>query len=178
MKLNLGSGSLRVEGYRSVDKYHPKADLSVDLHEFPWPWEDNSVDAVAAFHFMEHTHNLDRTLDEVHRILKPGGEFWVKVPHANSIGARARQHFLVLTCCMVNTFGWTEEAWATGAQRFRTTLLRLNFRQKDLYKRINWVMPILQWLANFNVWGWEFLRLPVDEIEWKGVKTYPEATKK
>src|SRR5436189_263389 len=44
MKLNLGCGFNRVDGYWNVDKEPQcKPDQCVDLERFPWPWSDNSI---------------------------------------------------------------------------------------------------------------------------------------
>lgn len=53
MKLNLGCGHNRIDGFWNVDKHEP-ADQLVDLERRPWPWHDNSVDHVVAIHVMEH----------------------------------------------------------------------------------------------------------------------------
>jgi SAM-dependent methyltransferase len=40
-----------------------------------------SVDAVTAWHVMEHLTEPDRTLQEIHRVLRPGGVFVCEVPN-------------------------------------------------------------------------------------------------
>jgi SAM-dependent methyltransferase len=44
------------------------------------PWEDNSFDRVLAIHVLEHLYNLPVTLEEIARVLRPGGVFCVVIP--------------------------------------------------------------------------------------------------
>ena len=81
MRLNLGACDRRLEGFVSVD-ICPPADQIVDLSEYPWPWEANSVDEVAAFDLIEHLPDRIATMNELHRILKPGAVAHIIVPNA------------------------------------------------------------------------------------------------
>jgi SAM-dependent methyltransferase len=44
------------------------------------PWDDDSFDRVLAIHVLEHLYNLPAALDEVARVLRPGGVFCVVIP--------------------------------------------------------------------------------------------------
>ncbi len=44
------------------------------------PWDDDSFDRVLAIHLLEHLYNLPAALDEVARVLRPGGVFSVVIP--------------------------------------------------------------------------------------------------
>src|SRR5687768_3491677 len=86
MKLNLGCGTDIRSGYVNVDHYPEQADrdrvLDVDLSLVPWPFVDRSAEQVLMFDFLEHLPYAQTTviLDEVYRILVPGGEVQVQVP--------------------------------------------------------------------------------------------------
>lgn len=80
MKLNLGCGKQRLEGFVNVDL--TDSDQDVDLSVFPWPWEDGTVDEIVASHVLEHftRETAKRFIGECYRILKPGGELYIAVP--------------------------------------------------------------------------------------------------
>lgn len=86
MKLNLGCGFNKIEGFVNVD-CEPlcKPDVLHDLEKAPWPFEDNSFDFILANHCLEHLGETRAAwfsiIGEIYRILKPGGEMHVSVPH-------------------------------------------------------------------------------------------------
>ena len=81
-KLNLGSGEFQKEGFINVDYYSvSKPDISHDLNQFPYPFEDNEIDYLESFHCLEHLENPFRVMKEIHRICKNGAKIWIKVPH-------------------------------------------------------------------------------------------------
>lgn len=80
MKLNLGANDRRVEGFISVDICEP-ADEIADLTK-RWPWPDSSVDEVLAYDVFEHLPDKRHTMNELWRVMKPGGIVRIQVPHA------------------------------------------------------------------------------------------------
>ena len=93
MKLNLGCGDRRIDGYVGVD-IAPPADQIVDLAG-PWPWPDSSVDHVLAYDVCEHIGDdqvhvlrdgseIGRIwfMNELHRVLKPGARAIIETPNA------------------------------------------------------------------------------------------------
>lgn len=80
MKLNLGCGNDIRKGYINVDFFNSKAEEKVDLINFPWPFKDNSIDEILMNHVLEHLPDTERTMREIHRILKVGGIFHGQVP--------------------------------------------------------------------------------------------------
>lgn len=57
-----------------------------DLRE-RWPWDDSSVDFVMAHDIFEHLPDKIHTLNELYRVLKPGGSADVIVPSTDGRGA-------------------------------------------------------------------------------------------
>lgn len=65
---------------------------TANLNRDPLPFEDNTFDLVTCTEAFEHIENYHRVVREVHRILKPGGVFFVSVP--NMLSLRSRWIFL------------------------------------------------------------------------------------
>lgn len=83
MKLNIGSGLKRIEGYLNVDSdplVYP--DFIVDLESAVFPWGDNTVEAVVAHHIFEHIgDNFLIFMKELYRVCTPGAIIDIEVPH-------------------------------------------------------------------------------------------------
>jgi predicted SAM-dependent methyltransferase len=83
MKLHLGAGYKRFDGYLNVD-FDPlcEPDYNFDL-EGPWPLDDNSVTAVIAHHVFEHLGDPGyfNFLKELYRVCAPNTVIDVVVPH-------------------------------------------------------------------------------------------------
>lgn len=86
LKLDLGSGPNPREGFTGVDsiKFND-ATTVVDL-KGPWPWEAESVEEVHCSHTLEHFERRERVhfMNELYRVLIPGGKATIIVPHWNS----------------------------------------------------------------------------------------------
>lgn len=57
------------------------------LRYAPWPWEDNSVDAIRAHDVIEHLPSPLHTMNEIWRVLKPGARIEIVVPTTEGRGA-------------------------------------------------------------------------------------------
>ena len=87
-KLNLGGGLTTLEGFTNVDKYKSeKTDLVVDLEVYPWPFPTSSVKDTVLRHVLEHIKEPIPFMNELYRILEPGGRVQYRGPHSRSQGA-------------------------------------------------------------------------------------------
>lgn len=83
LKLNLGAGKSRMDGYLSVDSIpFDGLDVVADLRK-PWPWDDGSVSDIHMSHAMEHFTGEERIhiVNEMYRVLIPGGKALIITPH-------------------------------------------------------------------------------------------------
>lgn len=84
LRLNLGCGMDRLDGYINVDRFGAP-DLRHNLEVVPWPWPDDSVDEVLLKHVLEHLgRDTDVYLDiwkELYRVCRDGATIRIAVPH-------------------------------------------------------------------------------------------------
>jgi SAM-dependent methyltransferase len=69
---------LRFRVLQTADLFEEDVDLKLDLRNIDLP--DKSVDFVFASHVLEHVDNDEKALQEIRRILKPGGVAFLPVP--------------------------------------------------------------------------------------------------
>jgi hypothetical protein len=83
VKLNLGSGPTKMDGFLSVDIIDfPEVDVVCDLMK-PWPWNAESVEEVHCSHTLEHFTGMERVffVNELYRVLVPGGKATIITPY-------------------------------------------------------------------------------------------------
>lgn len=86
LKLNLGSGDKRIEGFLNVD-YSPecKPDILLDLETTPWDFPDNAASHVVLSHVLEHLGQTPRAflaiMQELYRICRHDAVIEITVPH-------------------------------------------------------------------------------------------------
>lgn len=89
MKINLGCGFRKIEGYTNIDnRPEVNPDMVCDVLN-GLPFDDDSIDEVRAFDFLEHIP-LGKTIqviEEIYRVLKPGGIFESLTPSTDGRGA-------------------------------------------------------------------------------------------
>lgn len=97
ISLDLACGNNKQKGFTGIDIVGPpksQADIVHNLMEFPWPVKDNSVKEVFSSHYIEHIPHGDgyhdplfQFMDEIYRILKPGGIARFIAPYYTSVRA-------------------------------------------------------------------------------------------
>jgi SAM-dependent methyltransferase len=91
IRLDIGCGASKQPGFVGIDMMDlPGVDIIHDLEETPWPLPDGCVLTAVASHVLEHINPhkgvFINVMDEVWRVLKPGGQFAFVVPYAGSHG--------------------------------------------------------------------------------------------
>ena len=86
VKLNLGCGSRHFPGFLSVDLACPvgyEGDFQqADLNGI-WPFPTSFCEEVLAYSVLEHLRDKIHTMNELHRILRPGGIARIQLPDAS-----------------------------------------------------------------------------------------------
>lgn len=86
-KLNLGAGNAVMADAVNHDltRHRPEIAVAWDLNQLPWPWLDATFDLIVARSVFEHLQiTALQALDECWRILRRGGELFLKVPYWDS----------------------------------------------------------------------------------------------
>jgi SAM-dependent methyltransferase len=91
IRLDIGCGASKQAGWVGIDfQALPSVDIVHDLTVMPWPLPDECATVAMASHVVEHIapHNMGfvKFMNEVWRVLKPGGEFAIVTPHGYSSG--------------------------------------------------------------------------------------------
>ena len=85
MKLNIGSGFKRFDGFLNVDDdfgVYPDFVICLDDVNIKLPFEDNSVDEVYAHHILEHIGTgFIPLMIELYRVCSHGAIIDIRVPH-------------------------------------------------------------------------------------------------
>jgi len=119
MRLNLGASDRALDGYLSVDIV-PPADFIADLSQ-DWVWPDSSVEAVYAHDVFEHLPDKRHTMNELYRVLQPGGTADICVPTVRGVGM----------CCDPTHVSY----WSAGDFEYyeRGNFARERFRNSSYY---------------------------------------------
>jgi SAM-dependent methyltransferase len=81
-KLNLGSGEFLKDGFVNVDFFSISGpDVSHDLNQFPYPFEDDYFELIEADHVLEHLDDPFKVMGELRRISASGATIRIRVPH-------------------------------------------------------------------------------------------------
>ena len=80
--LDVGCGIKKAPGAIGVDRNPASAaDVLCDLDRFPYPFADSSFDGLRAIHVIEHVSDVMRSMEEFHRLVRPGGRVLLVTPH-------------------------------------------------------------------------------------------------
>ena len=88
--LDLGCGENKVPNSIGLDNVQlPGVDVEHDLLDFPYPFDNESIDKIYLRHVIEHfaIENINFIMNECNRILKNDGLLVITVPHVFSISA-------------------------------------------------------------------------------------------
>lgn len=133
IRLDLGCGRRKARGSIGVDLVpSPVVDVVADFRQ-GLPFRDNSVDAVYAYHLLEHLDDFLWFMGEIWRVCRQDARLYVKVPHGSSpfVTWKDPTHRRGL---FIATFAYFDDTYFDGAAfsyyskaRFRIEHARLNF---------------------------------------------------
>lgn len=129
IRLNLGANNDRRPGFLSVD-IAPPADMVVDLR-LRWPWNDSEIEEVYAAHIFEHLPDRIFTMNQLWRVLRPGGTATIIVPSASHGAGFAQDPTHVSQWCM-NSFLYYEQGAADHKRLHAAYGITARFKVREL----------------------------------------------
>jgi predicted SAM-dependent methyltransferase len=88
LKLDLGCGTTKKDGFYGVDLNNfIGVDVIHDLNQFPYPFEDNSVNEIWMDNVLEHLDKPLLVMSEIFRICKNNSRVTISVPYFRSLYA-------------------------------------------------------------------------------------------
>jgi len=88
MKLNIGCGNKRIEGYIGVDKFECKgSDFLCDIENEALPFNDNSCTHILLDNVVEHFSKVNEVFKEIHRVSDNNCEINIITPHFSSLSS-------------------------------------------------------------------------------------------
>lgn len=113
LRLDLACGRHKREGFVGVDHMPLEGvDQVVDLEAYPWPWPDASVEEAWCSHYIEHVSDFCAFMNELWRVMIPGGTATVIAPYYTSM--RAWQDPTHKRAISEATFLYGNKEWRTS----------------------------------------------------------------
>ena len=158
VRLNLGSGKLKLDGYTNIDDApEVEPDVCAGAVDYLKSLPAGSVDEIYAGHFLEHLEYEDgqQVLKECHRVLRSGGTIGVVVPDTGTLMAvyvqgKASLHELCRDF-LYSTVQPSRHKWSYDAVTLRRALENAGFVATKLIDRYEDPRVIPAW---FQV-GWD-----------------------
>ena len=124
MKLDIGCGNKKRPGTHGVDRAAiPGVDTVHDLNIFPYPFPDQSCDEIWMTDVIEHLNDTLGVMEEIYRLLQPGGLVHIKVVHWS-------HHHAYADPTHVRFFG--EEVWDFFTGKGRDYYTKAQFQNMSL----------------------------------------------
>jgi SAM-dependent methyltransferase len=80
--LDVGCGINKHPGAIGIDRNPAaRADVLCELDRPPYPFRDGVFDQIRAIHVIEHVDDVIGTVEEFHRLARPGGRIVIVTPH-------------------------------------------------------------------------------------------------
>jgi SAM-dependent methyltransferase len=165
--LDLGCGNKKRTGTIGVDfNSRTDADIIHDLNVFPYPFDDCSIDMVYIDNTLEHLDNVIRVMEEIYRIVKPGGRVKVIVPYFRSLWAfidPTHTHYFTVDSfsyydpnhIICNRYDYTLARFGTEKIIFNETLDNRLLKRPVVYLANKWPLRYERFLSHL---------IPLDDI--------------
>ncbi len=153
MKLNLGCGTKRIDGFTGVDIIKtPAVDVVHDLNTFPYPFADSSAEEIIMDNVLEHLDDVIKVVEELNRIAAPGAIIKIFVPYFKSNSAftdPTHKHFFTETSFKYFTKDNPLNFYSAVRLEILKTELICHTQYKDAKHRLRNLLPFKKILNYF-----------------------------
>lgn len=136
-----------------------QADIIGDLEVFPWHGKDrqgkavyfrpSEFDAIYSYHCLEHLSDTVKVMDELHRIVKPGGRIRICVPYGASAWALSNPtHKKFFNADAIRFFTEGELMHPIRQPRFRLIFKQYNYIYHGIPELQSWKGKMLRRFSN------------------------------
>jgi SAM-dependent methyltransferase len=153
--LDVGCGIRKNPGAIGIDRNpSSRADVLCDLDRYPYPFRDNAFDRLLAIHVIEHVADVVATMEEFHRLVKPGGTVRIETPHYTDFSSFCDPtHRSHLNSFSFRYFGEKHGGFGYYSNvRFREIRLRLRLLNLWRWLGFEFLVNRFYWFRRF----WEF----------------------
>jgi len=150
--LDIGCGNNKVstEAIGIDNVLLPSVDIVHDLNTVPYPFKKNTFDQIHANMILEHLDDLLSVMTEIHRILKPGGFLYIKVPYYMSLcafGDPTHKRFFTEKTFLFFTDNFDLNYYTPT--RFKLISQKLFCGKKSLGEKLRSLIPLRYLLRHF-----------------------------
>ena len=143
IKVNMGSGGIKIPGYIGVDLFHKDAEVKADIAATPY--KPDTVSAIFCSHVIEHISppHFFQTLAHWHRILVPNGIVEILCPNAiiyleEQLGhLKSNNHNMSQTWGLINVLGLYDKGAGMANKNFFTIELLKWYLIETKFKVLN-----------------------------------------
>jgi len=172
MKVNLWCGRKLFKDYVNVDCVQWEwVDKVVDLDNYPWDFEDNSIDEIYADNIIEHL-DYAKSTKEIYRILKVWWTILIKVPYFSNPWAFFADHKCFFNFDSYNKYCSNMNPWADLSEPYFELVERKIIFIDDIYKwliyKIIYFIPklIYKFFPRAYIWFLSYT-FPASELHFK-----------
>jgi SAM-dependent methyltransferase len=153
--LDIGCGINKHPGAIGLDRnLATRADVIADLDRFPFPFRDSSFREIRATHVIEHVADVIKTVEEIHRLLAPGGRAIIVTPHYTDFSSFCDPtHRWHLNSFSLRYFGKDNAGYGYYSRaKFREISTRVTLLSMWRYLGFELLVNASRWFRRF----WEF----------------------
>jgi SAM-dependent methyltransferase len=167
LKINLGCGRKYLDDYVNCDVLPAvKADKYFDLNAFPYPFDAGCADEVFLDNVLEHLDDIPKVMEELHRILRPGGRLRILVPYGKTDWAMqdpTHKHFFT-----ENSLNYFIEGHAYNFYsnvRFKLHQARLYGDSTNIMHKLRNMLPLKKYLRYFLFNIYDGIYFELEKVE-------------